>query len=85
MNGNNNEEKERELGDLLTSYIEMGEKIHELEIELGRLWMDPIKWREEFMAILKPAGFFVESVEQLVHHRDIYNVRVMRMMPGDKC
>jgi len=36
-------------------YIETGEEIHKPETELGRLWKEPLKWREEFMPVLKPA------------------------------
>jgi len=86
MEGSNKEEKQKKLEDLLSKYSEMGEEIHNLEMELGHLWQEPIKWREEFMSILKPAGFYVHNVEKLVyvHDREVYNVQAMRMLPSEK-
>ena len=79
-----NKGKEAVLAEMLTRYIEMGEEIHKREKELGRLWEDPLKWREEFMAVLRPAGFFVHNVDKIVHPmREIYNVTVMRKLPGE--
>ena len=76
--------KEAVLAEMLTRYIEMGEEIHKREKELGRLWEDPLKWREEFTAVLRPAGFYVEGVEKLVHpHREAYCITAMRMLPGE--
>jgi hypothetical protein len=86
MEDNDKEEKRRLLlEELLPKYIEMGEEIHKLEMELDRLWKEPVKWREEFMAILKPAGFYVEFVEKLVRpHREVYSIVAMRMMDKEK-
>ena len=79
------EEKKMALEEMLTQYIEMGEEIHKLEMELGRLWKEPINWREEFMSILKPAGFYVGDVTKLVHpHREVYSISAMRMLPGEE-
>jgi len=73
------------LDKMLTQYIEMGEEIHKLEVELGRLWKEPLEWRKEFIPILKPAGFYVEGVEKLVHpNREVYNITAMRMLPGEE-
>jgi len=85
MESKNKDEKLKELEALLPKYMEMGETIHKLEMELDRLWKEPINWREEFMAILKPSGFYVEGVEKLVHPlREVYNITAMRMLPGEE-
>jgi len=89
LGGNGMEEsKERKkmvLEEMLTQYIEMGEEIHKLEMELGRLWKEPLEWREEFVSILRPAGFYVEGVGKLVHpDREVYNITAMRMLPGEE-
>ena len=84
MNGNNNEGKILEFANLEHQYTEMGERLYKLSLELGYTSEEDEELRNEFKAILDPAGFFVWGVDKIEHlrpPRDVYQIQVCRKLP----